>query len=219
VALAATHGGTPAAGSSSTTAGHGDSHETNDGDTGNANRLSVEGTLKAYTAAAGSAPGSISVTDEHATSFSIVVNAKTEVNGMHANTLNDLKNAVGHKVQVQATKQSGKWVASKVTVEAASDDQSEGQEGMGLAGRVASVSVASSSFTVTGERGTTKIVVNGKTRFVGVSGLSGLHVGAGVLVTGSKQSDGSVLASVVASSSHDGGDGKGTPTPDATHTD
>jgi hypothetical protein len=226
VAMASTHGNLGAVGSSlahtTATPGHGDSTETSDGDTGNANRLSVEGTLKAYTAAAGSTPASISVTDQHATSYSIVVNANTKVNGVHASSLNDLKNAVGHKVQVQATKQSGKWVASKVTVEEASDsqgdDQGEGQEGTQLAGRVASV--AGSSFMLTDQRGTTKVVVNGSTRYVGLSGLSGLRAGAYVLVTGSKQSDGSVLASLVVSSGHEGdGGGNGTPTPDATRSE
>ena len=228
VAMAATHGNLGGVGSSlagaSATPGHGESRESNEGDTGNANRLSVEGALKAYAAAAGSAPASISVTDQHATAYSIVVNANTKVNGTHASSLNDLKNAVGHKVQVQATKQSGKWVASKVTVEEASDGQGDGQgdgqEGMALAGRIASVSAAGAFFMVTGERGTTKVVVNGSTRYVGVSGLSGLHVGSLVQVTGSKQSDGSVLATAVIGAGHEGGDGgKGTPTPDATQTD
>jgi hypothetical protein len=69
-------------------------------------------------------------TSSHTTSASAVsvsVTCDTRVNGEHASSLADLANAVGHKVQVQATKQGDAWVATKVTVEG-NGDSHEGQE-------------------------------------------------------------------------------------------
>jgi hypothetical protein len=81
-----------------------------------AHTVSLEGVLKGYNATA----NTISVLGNGAASATTIdVNSSTEVNGEHATALADLKKAIGHKVQVQATKQSGgTLLAWKITVEA-----------------------------------------------------------------------------------------------------
>src|SRR5215472_14492075 len=90
-----------------------------------AHTVSLEGVLKGYDATA----NTVSVLGNGATSATTIdVNSNTSVNGVHVSTLGDLTNAVGHKVQVQATKQSdGSLLAWKITVEAATGTPVPGQ--------------------------------------------------------------------------------------------
>jgi hypothetical protein len=91
--------------------------------------VSLEGTLKGYDSGA----STISVLGKDAkTATTICVNSKTAVDGAHASKLSDLKAAVGHKVQVQATKQSSgscSLVAWKVTVAGADGVHGDGDNG------------------------------------------------------------------------------------------
>lgn len=59
--------------------------------------------------------------------LTIAVNSATKVNGVQAMSLADLAKNIGHKVQVQATRErNGSLVAWKVTVEGETGDQSKG---------------------------------------------------------------------------------------------
>ena len=87
--------------------------------------LSVEGTLLSYDAGA----KTIRVKSDEGT-VTISVNGSTKVNGKHATSLTDLTAAMGHKVQVQATKQSnGTFLADKVTVPGAEPGDHGGDHG------------------------------------------------------------------------------------------
>ncbi|HZC77568.1 MAG TPA: hypothetical protein VE258_07445, partial [Ktedonobacterales bacterium] len=99
VAFAATHSARPGQNSSSASNdNNGKSADTNHGHT-----VSLEGVLKAYNAGA----HTISVLKTGATAAtSVAVNADTRINGVHASSLADLANNIGHKVEVSATKQS-----------------------------------------------------------------------------------------------------------------
>jgi hypothetical protein len=89
-----------------------------------AHTVSLEGTLKGYVASA----NTISVLGNDAKSATTIdVDSSTKVNGAHASTLKDLAKAIGHKVEVQAIKQSdGTLLAWKITVEAATSSQGQG---------------------------------------------------------------------------------------------
>lgn len=146
------------------------------------------------------------------TTMTITVNDKTRVNGENASKLADLSKNIGHKVQVQADKQSdGSLVAWKVTLQGADghsgDDSSDGKgSGDGstsgqshvLAGKV--TSVGSGSFVMQLADGTTKTVtVNAQTQFRGTAhSLADLKANARVAVMGSTQSNGTFLATSVA---------------------
>lgn len=81
--------------------------------------VSIEGVLKGYSG------GTISVQSKDGTSTTITVNASTRINGDQVSALGDLAKNIGHKVEVQADKQSGgKLVAWKVTVEGATGEAS-----------------------------------------------------------------------------------------------
>lgn len=127
-----THGGLGSLLAPSAPAGpHG--HSTPEaGDHGDQHEIGIEGVLKSYTA--GTSGGTITVLAEgQTTATTITVNAQTRVNGEHASSLTDLTAAVGHKVQVQATKQSdGTLLAWKVTVQGA--DPGAHGKGKGHAG-------------------------------------------------------------------------------------
>ena len=140
--------------------------------------------------------------------MTITVNAKTSINGDHASTLADLAKNIGHKVQVQADKQSnGSLVAWKVTVQGAdsqsgddgkgSGDGSTSGQGHELQGKIKSV--GSGSFVVQLADGSTKTVtVNAKTQFRGSAhSLADLKASERVSVQGSAQSDGTFLATSV----------------------
>ena len=171
-----------------------------------AHTVSLEGVLKGYDATA----NTISVMANGATSATTIdVNASTTVNGVHASTLADLTSAGGHKVQVQATKQSdGTLLAWKVTVEAATGSQGPGQgQGPGqsqgqpteLQGTVLSVGMTSSSFVLTLPDGSTKTVtVSAATLFAGrAHKLTDLKKGDAVSVHGTTQGDGTFAATSV----------------------
>ena len=79
--------------------------------------------------------------------------------------------------------------------EGAGGDQNEAQ----CTGSVASVNVGGMSFVLSTAQGSVTVDVDGKTRFAGgLSGLSGLQVGAKVSVDGNHQANGTVLATQVA---------------------
>lgn len=79
--------------------------------------VSIEGVLKGYNA--GAATISVESRDGNSTT-TITVNAGTRINGDQASALADLARNIGHRIEVQADKQSnGKIVAWKVTVQGA----------------------------------------------------------------------------------------------------
>jgi hypothetical protein len=204
VAVAATGGQVPVL---SALAGH----STNAPDSGSnaashAHTVSLEGVLQSYDDTA----HTISVLGNGDTSATTIgVDSNTKVNGENASALADLTKAKGHKVQVQATKQSNdSLLAWKITVEAATGSQGQGQgsgqgsaQGQGqqteLQGTVASV--GSNSFVINLPGGGTKTVtVSGATLFAGrAHKLSDLKVGDAVSVHGSAQSGGTVAAASV----------------------
>jgi Domain of unknown function (DUF5666) len=165
--------------------GNGDNH---------GHTVGLEGTLKAYDAGA----HTVSVLGQNATSATtITVNDQTQVNGDQATTLSDLATNIGHKVQVQSTKQSdGSLIAWKITVEGAQDTQSQGSiSRREFVGTVSSVTTNGFVIkTATGDLVT--IVTQSRTSFAG-GASSTVKVGMRVEVQGAVQSDGSVLADSV----------------------
>lgn len=206
VAMAATGGHVPVL---STLVGNAQHDAKKTPDTGSdasshAHTISVEGVLKGYSAGA----NTISVVEHGDTNATTIdVNSKTEVNGDHASSLSDLTKVFGHKVQVQATKQSdGSLLAWKITVEAATGSQGQDQgqsqgQGQGqqteLQGTVASV--GTTSFVLTLSDGSTKTVtVSAATTFAGrAHKLADLKQGDVVNVHGTTQSGGTVAADSV----------------------
>lgn len=221
---------------------------THEADDNHAHTLSIEGVLKSYNgstitvlSADGAKPEATEKPDAthaaaatekpeatdttHAaeatktpTTVTITVNAKTRINGDHASTLADLAKNIGHKVEVQADKQSnGSLVAWKVTVSGA-DSQSGDTSGKGdskgdssssqnsqtheLQGTV--TSVGSGSFVLKLADGSTKTVTtNAQTQFKGsVHSLADLKASTRVVVQGTTQSNGTVLASSVEAASN-----------------
>jgi Domain of unknown function (DUF5666) len=161
-----------------------------------AHTVAIEGTLKGFDSGAGTI-SVLGINDTTATT--ICVDSKTEVNGEHATKLSDLTAAVGHKVQVQATKPSSgscALLAWKVTVEGADGTQGTGgtggNGGNGQNGQKtidgAVTSVGSSSFVIKLSDGTTETVtVSAQTRFAGrAHSLAGLKVGDTVEVEGTE---------------------------------
>lgn len=214
VAAAVAHSNTQANPSAHATATHGDQ-----GDNGNhGHTVAIEGTLKAYDSGA----KTISVVPEHETAAqSISVDDNTRVNGENASKLADLASAVGHKVEVQATKQSGgSLLAWKITVEGTPDGGGDnGQSGdhsqKAIHGTVQSVDVNGGSFVVKlGDGSTVTVHVSTSTEFEGpAQKLGDLTTGEMVEVQGTAQSDGSIAANRVqaesGSGSGSGSDGHG----------
>lgn len=212
VAAAVAQSHTSANPSAHATATHGDQ-----GDNGNhGHTVAVEGTLKAYDAGA----KTISVVPEDGKDAqTIAVNGDTRVNGEHATSLADLANAIGHKVEVQATKQSdGSLLAWKITVGGMAnggDGQSGDHSQKDIHGTVQSVDVNGNSFVVKlGDGSTVTVHVSGSTEFEGrAHKLGDLTTGEMVAVQGTAQSDGSIAANRVesgdASGSGSGSDGHG----------
>lgn len=143
-------------------------------------------------------------------------------------TLDDLTAAIGHKVQVQATKSGDTWVAWKVTIEGAMGSQTGDQDGgsqQDVSGTVKSV--AGNSFVLTTAQGDVTVTLDGSTRFTGsahAAAVTDLKAGMRVEVQGTRQGDGSILARTVEVQGADGsGDGKGgdnghpTPSPETNH--
>lgn len=152
-----------------------------------------------------------------ATTVTVTVNAKTTINGENVSALADLGKNIGHRVQVQADKQSdGSLVAWKVTVQGADGQDGSGQSGSGQSGDDSHsgdgqtvqqhtvlgtiTSVGSNSFVVKLADGSTKTVtVNGQTQYRGaVHGFGDLKANQKVGVVGTAQSDGTFLAAAVA---------------------
>lgn len=141
------------------------------------------------------------------TTYTITVNKDTRVNGDQASTIADLAKNIGHRVQVQAEKQSdGSLVAWKVTVGGTEGGDSNHSTGSGgdsatsqthaLSGTIKSVSTGSFVISVDGSSKT--VTVNSQTQFRGtVHSVADLKAGARVTVVGSTQSDGSFLATSV----------------------
>lgn len=174
--------------SNATQSAHGDNGDGNHGHT-----VSIEGTLKAYNAGA----KTISVQAEDAKSATTIgVNNDTRVNGAQATKLSDLTANIGHKVQVQATKQSnGSLVAWKITVTSATDDHSQDSDNSReVVGTISSVNA--NGFVVKTAKGdSVVVVVNSKTAFAGVANaLAKVKTGMRVEVHGTMQSNGSMLA-------------------------
>jgi len=172
-----------------------------------AHTVSLEGVLQGYDASA----HTVSVLGNGDTSATTIgVNSSTEVNGEHASALTDLTKAIGHKVEVQSTKQSdGSLLAWKITVESATGGQQTGQ-GQGpsqggqdpgqqteLQGTV--LSVGTTSFVLTLQGGSTKTVtVSSATLFAGrAHKLGDLKIGDAVSVHGTTQTGGAVAATSV----------------------
>ena len=207
-AVLVTGGGAAALAASSHSSTQGDrsaasTHTPEASDTGadHGHTVSVEGTLKGYDSGA----GTISVVEQHdSAATTICVNAKTEVNGAHASKLSDLAAAIGHKVQVQATKESSgscSLLAWKVTVEGADGDNSNGDNGHNGQKTIdgAVTSVGKGSFAVKLSDGTTETVtVSAQTRFAGrAHDLAGLKTGDKVVVQGTDQGGGVFAATSV----------------------
>lgn len=189
-ALAAT-GHLPTLPSQSNATQNADGNNDNHGHT-----VSIEGTLKAYNAGA----KTISVQEADAKSpTTIGVNSDTRVNGDQATKLSDLTANIGHKVQVQATKQSnGSLVAWKITVTGATDDHSQGSgNSREVVGTISSVNA--NGFVVKTAQGDSVVVdINTKTAFAGMAtALAKVKTGMRVEVHGTMQSNGSILADSV----------------------
>lgn len=173
--------------------------------------VSIEGMLKAYNAGA----NTVSVLAVNSSSATVItVNAQTRVNGENASKLSDLAAAVGHKVQVQATKQSnGSLVAWKITVEGATGDN--GQENntrREIAGTITGVN-ANGFVVKTATGDSVTVVINAKTSIAGAaSTLAGIKVGMRVQVHGTSQNSSTLLADVIqieSDSGHTGDTGSG----------
>jgi Domain of unknown function (DUF5666) len=166
-----------------------------------AHTVALEGVLKGYDSGA----GTISVLGNNdKTATTICVDSKTEVNGDHASKLSDLTAAVGHKVQVQATKESSgscSLLAWKVTVEGADGASGGGDNGQNgqrtIDGDV--TSVGAGSFVIKLSDGATETVtVSAQTRFAGrASKLADLKAGEKVVVQGTDQGGGVFAATSV----------------------
>jgi hypothetical protein len=175
--------------------------------------VAIEGTLKAYNAGA----KSVSVVSVGSSASTVItVNAQTRVTGENASKLSDLASAIGHKVQVQATKESnGSLVAWKITVEGATGDNSQGNNTRReIAGTITSVNADGFVIkTATGDSVT--IVVNAQTSITGAaSALGGIKVGMRVQVHGTSQKNGTLLADAIqvengSDSGHSGDSGSG----------
>jgi hypothetical protein len=140
--------------------------------------------------------------------FTVVLNADTKVNGEHASNRGDLCQGIGHGVEIQATKASdGSLTAWKVTLQGkdGSDKSSSGgtggEQGQSptATGTISALDAAKHTFSVTSANGAvTHVIVNASTQFEGgIHSLADLHVGSHVSVQGTKQADGSILATRV----------------------
>ncbi len=146
------------------------------------------------------------------TTITITVNAQTRINGDGASTLADLAKNIGHRVQVQAEKQSdGSYVAWKVTVQGADSDGSHDGNGStstshvptvtvqvnGLQGTIKSVSQG--SIVIQLADGSTKTVyINAQTQFKGTyNGATSLKTGVKVNIQATTQADGTLLATSI----------------------
>lgn len=190
-AVAATHGQLPRlwVGAASATQGTQGTEGADGADPSQSNltHTSAEGILKSYIAGL-----SITVQLHDGTLVTFAVNASTEVNGAHANTLADLPGVVGGRVQVQATKQSvGSFLATKITVQGGDTGDQTGPTV--VHGTIARI--IGQTFVVTTDGGSVTITVTNNTAFTGgMSGLADLKVGASVNVQGIQQPNGSVVA-------------------------
>lgn len=187
------------------------SANSNNDNSNHGHTVSVEGTLKAYNAGA----NTVDVLAVNSSSATVItVNAQTRVNGENASKLSDLTAAVGHKVQVQATKQSnGSLIAWKITVEGATGDNGQGNNTRReIAGTITSVNANGFAVkTATGE--TVTVVVNAQTSIAGAaSTLAGIKVGMRVQVHGTFQNSSTLLADAIqieSDSGHTGDSGSG----------
>ena len=178
------------------------------------NHVAMEGILKGYDSTA----GTISVLAEHGTTpTTFTVNSSTQVNGAHATALTDLSSAVGHKVQIQATKQAdGTFVANKVTVEAnepqptetvdskethdtptSTPSQGESSGRHEVSGKVSMTN--GTSFTIVTDNGKSITVnVTGATQFSGsLHSMADVKSGMRLQIYGTTQADGSVTAQAI----------------------
>lgn len=151
----------------------------------------------------------------------VALTKDTRVNGSNAKTLGDLCKSIGHSVEVEATKATdGSLTAWKVTVQGGDngtgngDNTGDGNNGsnggtggtgdhsgsqgqtIDVAGVASAVDLHALTFLLTPATGApVKVVVNSHTEFEGnAHTLADLHASAHVKVRGTRQSDGSVLA-------------------------
>lgn len=189
------------------TANAGRSANDHGGSSNHGHTVGIEGVLNSYNAGA----KTISVLAQNATTATTVsVNAQTRVNGASATALSDLSANIGHKVQVQADKQTdGSLVAWKITVEGATATSNAGSASRReVAGTVTSLS-ATGFVVKVADGGSVTVVTDDKTAISGAAGsLTDIKVGARVEVHGGAQSDGSFLAtSVQVEDDHGSGQG------------
>lgn len=145
-----------------------------------------------------------------AISITVTVDSKTKVNGEHATSLADLTAAIGHKVEVQAEKQSdGTFLARKVTVEGEGEQDSAEHHTAEVDGTVSALGIG--TFTVKADEGkSVTVTVNAQTLFKGaLHTFADLKQGVRVAVKGAAQSDGSVVAAVVSTETESATPGSG----------
>lgn len=199
--VAAAHSQQPTAPSASSNA-HTPDATNSEGD--HAHTVAIEGELTGYAAG-----HTITVQAKDSSKpMTVNVDANTRVDGEHATSLKDLAGAIGHDVEVQATKQSnGSLLAWKITVQG--EDTTHGSDNGGdngnkddgqqhaIAGIITKVSA--SSFTVKlSSNSTLTVTVSGSTQFEGeVHSFGGLKVGMHVSVQGLMQSTGALAATRV----------------------
>lgn len=199
---AATHSQSPTVQASSTT-----SHtpDASDGKGDHAHSVALEGKLTAYSASS----HTIAVqAKDSGKATTVNVDANTRVDGEHANSLKDLTGAIGHDVQVQATKQSnGSLLAWKITVQGidAKHGSDDGEDGTGDDGQQHAVAgtitaVSASSFTVKlANNSSVTVTASASTQFDGtVHSFRDLKMGMHVSVQGLMQSNGDFAATRIA---------------------
>ncbi len=148
------------------------------------------------------------------TTYTITVNSNTRINGDgdRAIKLADLASYAGHRVQVQAEKQSdGSYVAWKVTVQGADSDGSHGGNGSTSTSHVPTVSVqvnglqgtvksvGTGSIVIQLADGSTKtVIINSQTQFKGTyNGAASLKTGVKVNIQATTQADGTLVATSI----------------------
>lgn len=199
---------------SASTASHTPDATKSEGD--HAHTVSLEGKLTAY----GAAGKTISVqTKDSSSPTAVKVDSNTRVDGEHASSLSDLAHAIGHDVEVQATKQSnGSMLAWKITVQGVASGTGDDSHGSGdtgdgtgsgdghsngssdngqqqtITGTISTVGANSFTVKVTSGSAVT-VTVSGSTQFAGtIHGIGDLKAGVRVSIQGSLQSNGDLAA-------------------------
>jgi hypothetical protein len=136
--------------------------------------------------------------------ISVAITKNTRITGADVQELADLCRHLKDRVEAQTTKDAnGKYTAWKVTL-LGGGQNGGGNNGSGssqeatLQGAIKSVDQVKSSFTLTTASGDVTVRVSAATAFDGsVHALAQAQIGAHVTVRGSRQADGSVVASKI----------------------